>query len=247
MEAAGVIDEIGPGTDTDLNMGDGAMAIVVPQGSHGAYSEYVVLPASSVVKTPAGTNLVAAATLPMNALAARQALDLLDLTPGRTIAVTGAAGMFGGYVVQLAKADGLTVIADASEADEELVRSFGADTVVRRGDDIATHIRQAVPDGVDAVVDGSVQRDLLVSAVRDGGAIVSARRYLGPADRGVRWLSVWVPDYANAHQKLDALRRQVENGQLTPRVADTLPADKAPDAHRRLEAGGIRGRIVLTF
>ena len=53
------------------------------------------------------------------------------------VAVTGAAGAFGGYTVQMAKADGLRVVADAAEKDEELVGSLGADVVVRRGDDVS--------------------------------------------------------------------------------------------------------------
>lgn len=138
MDAAGVLDEIGGGVTTDLKLGDHVMAIVVPEGSHGAYSELVVLPAESVVRTPRGASDAEAATLPMNGLTARLALDLLELEPGRTLAVTGAAGAVGGYVVELAKADGLTVIADASANDEALVRRLGADLVVPRGPGFST-------------------------------------------------------------------------------------------------------------
>ncbi len=247
MDAAGEVDEIGEGTDTELHVGDAAMAIVVPDGSHGAYAEHVVVPAASVVRAPAGVSAVEAATVPMNALTARLALDTLGLAPGRTVAVTGAAGAFGGYVVQLAKADRLTVVADAAEADEELVRSLGADVVVRRGDDVARRVRDDQPGGVDAVVDGSLQGELLVDAVRDGGTIVTVRGYRGSDDRGITWAPVLVRTVATDHARLDALRRQVEQGVLTPRVADTIPAEKAPEAHRRLEAGGVRGRLVLTF
>ena len=81
------------------------------------------------------------ATLPMNGLTALQSLELLSLSAGQIVAVTGAAGAVGGYVVQLAKAAGLTVIADASEKDEGLVASLGADIVIRRGDDVALRIR----------------------------------------------------------------------------------------------------------
>ena len=77
----------------------------------------------------------------MNGLTARLSLDLLKLSPGQVFAVTGAAGAYGGYVIQLAKAEGLTVIADASEKDEKLVELPGADIVVRRGDDVASRIR----------------------------------------------------------------------------------------------------------
>jgi NADPH:quinone reductase-like Zn-dependent oxidoreductase len=247
MDAAGEVDEIGEGTDTELHVGDAAMAVVVPDGSHGAYAEYVVVPAGSVVRAPAGASVIEAATLPMNALTARHALDTLALQPGRTVAVTGAAGAFGGYVVQLAKADRLTVVADASEADEELVRSLGADVVVRRGDGVAQRIRDSQPGGVDAVADGSLQGDALLDAVRDGGKIATVRGHRGADERGITWHPVLVRDVATDHAALDALRRQAEEGVLTLRVADAIPAERAPEAHRRLEAGGVRGRLVLTF
>jgi NADPH:quinone reductase len=131
MDAAGVLDEIGEGVETDLAIGDEVMAIVMPRGSHGAYSEFTVVPWESVTRTPVGSSLVEAATLPMNGLTARRALDLLALRPGQSIAVTGAAGAFGGYVVQLAKAEGLRVIADASPADVALVSGLGAEVVPR--------------------------------------------------------------------------------------------------------------------
>ncbi len=247
MDAAGVVDEIGEGTDTELHIGDAAMAIVLPDGSHGAYAEHVVVPAGSITRAPAGAEHAAAATLPMNGLTARRALDVLALSPGQTIAVTGAAGAFGGYVVQLAKADGLRVVADASEADEELVRSLGADVVVRRGDDVAARIRDAEPGGVDAVADGSLQGDALADAVRDGGGIATVCGYTGSTDRGLTWHPVMVRDYATDHARLDTLREQTEKGLIDLRVADALTAEQAPEAHRRLEAGGVRGRLVITF
>jgi NADPH:quinone reductase len=112
---------------------------------------------------------------------------------------------------------------------------------------VAQRIRDDQPGGVDAVVDGSLQGELLVDAVRDGGTIVTVRGYRGGQDRGITWAPVLVRTVATDHTRLDALRRQVEHGVLTPRVADTIPAEKAPEAHRRLEAGGVRGRLVLTF
>ncbi|MGH3301835.1 MAG: alcohol dehydrogenase catalytic domain-containing protein, partial [Streptosporangiaceae bacterium] len=123
MDAAGELDQIGPGVSTDLRVGDRVMAIVVPHGSHGAYAELVVVPAESVTRVPAGATDAEAATLPMNGLTTRQALDVLDLAPGQTLVVTGAAGAVGGYAVQLGKAEGLRIVADASTRDEQLVRN----------------------------------------------------------------------------------------------------------------------------
>ncbi|RCW47008.1 NADPH:quinone reductase-like Zn-dependent oxidoreductase [Halopolyspora algeriensis] len=247
MDAAGVLEEIGEGVDTDLTVGEHVMAIVVPQGSHGAYAEQIVVPAGSVARIPSGADDVAAATLPMNGLTARLALDALKLRAGHTIAVTGAAGSFGGYVVQLAKAEGLRVVADASPADENLVRELGADIVVERGADVADRIRKEVPEGVDGLADGAVLDHRVIGAIRDGGGIATVRGFAGEPERGITYHPVLIADYAQEQAKLDRLRAQAESGQLTLRVARSLPAEQAAEAHRLLEAGGTRGRLVLTF
>lgn len=247
MDVAGFLDEIGEGVETELAIGDDVMAIVIPSGSHGGYSQSIVLPAESVVAIPAGASLAEASTLPMNGLTARLSLDLLALPHGATIAVTGAAGAYGGYVVQLAKADGLRVIADASEADDELVRNLGADVVVRRGDDVATRILEAAPGGVDGLADGSVQNELLFPAIRDGGGFAAVRGLRANAPRGITIHGVWVREYGTERGKLDRLREQVEEGAITLRVAKTFAPEDAAEAHRILQAGGTRGRLVIEF
>jgi NADPH:quinone reductase len=246
MDAAGVVAAIGPDTVTDLKVGDAVMAIVLPSGSHGGYSEYLVLPARSVTRTPAGSTFGEAASLPMNGLTAQLTLDLLDLGAGATLAVTGAAGAYGGYVVQLAVAAGLRVIADASEADRSLVESWGAE-VVTRGPDVANRILEICPNGVDAVADGSVQNEQLFPCVRDGGGFATVRGFSADAPRQITIHPVWVRTYVEAWEKLDRLRELAESGQISLRVAKAFPADKASEAHALLEAGGVRGRLIIEF
>ncbi|MEV6671732.1 NADP-dependent oxidoreductase [Streptomyces sp. NPDC051162] len=247
MDAAGVLDQIGEGVSTDLRIGEHVMAVVVPDGAHGAYAERIVVPAESVVRIPAGTTDAEAASLPMNGLTVRLALDVLGLAPGCTVAITGAAGAVGGYAVQLAKAEGLRVIADASPRDEQLVRELGADVVLKRGDDFPQRIRAAVPDGVDGLIDGALFDRRALPAVRDGGRIATLRNFSAPGERGITFHPVMVTEYAREHTKLDRLRQQVEDGRLTLRIAQLLPAEQAAEAHRILEAGGVRGRLVLQF
>lgn len=247
MDAAGVLEEIGDGVDTDLEVGDHVMAIVVPSGRHGAYAEQVVVPVESVVRTPEGASDVEASTLPMNGLTARLALDTLALAPGDVVVVSGAAGALGGYAVQLAKADGLTVVADAAPSDETLVTGLGADVVLPRGGDFAALVRERFPEGADGAVDGALLHEALAPAVRDGGTIVTVRGHDEPGERGISFRPVLVVDYQREREKLDDLRRLTEQGTISLRVADTLAAEQAPEAHRRLEAGGVRGRLVLEF
>jgi NADPH2:quinone reductase len=247
MDAAGVLDQVGPGVRTELQIGDAVMAVVLPHGTRGGYAEKVVVPAESVVRAPAGASHAEAASLLMNALTVRAALDALDLQPGQLLAVTGAAGAVGGFAIQLGKADGLRVVADAAPQDEKLVTELGADVVVPRGDDFGARVRQVFPDGADGLVDAALLDEHSLPAVRDGGRIATVRGYQGPGDRGVTFHPVMVRDYAREQAKLDRLREQVEQGQVTLRVAQTFPAEQAPEAHRILEAGGTRGRLILEF
>ena len=246
MDAAGVIDEVGDGSDWAL--GEHVMAVISPRGPRGgAYAEYIVVPALSAARIPAGTDLVSAATLPMNGLTARRTLDQLALKPGDTLAVTGSAGAYGGYVIELAKADGLRVIADASLADEELVKRLGADVIVRRGADVAERIRELAPNGVDALADGAVLDAAVLPAIKDGGGLATVRGWTGPTERGITIFPTLVSAYFTNQAALDTLREQAEKGVITLRVAGTFPPEAAAAAHRQLEAGGTRGRLVIVF
>lgn len=246
MGAAGVIDEVEEGAPWAV--GDRVMAIVLPtQPTGGAYAEAVVVAADQVARIPEGVDEVAAATLPMDGLTAELSLRQLDLAAGATLGVTGAAGAYGGYVVQLGKVRGLRVLADAAEADEDLVRGLGADEVVRRGDDVADRLRAEVPAGVDGLADGAVTDAPVLPVTGDGGGLAVVRGWERPAERGITIHRTMVATFAREPGALDGLRRLAEEGALTLRVADVLPPERAAEAHRRLEAGGVRGRLVLTF
>jgi NADPH:quinone reductase len=248
MDAAGVLDAIGPDVVTSLRIGDPVMALVLPYGSRGgAYADMIVVPAASVVRAPTGAGFAEASTVLMNGLTARLSLDDLAIAPGGKVGVTGAAGALGGLVVQLAKADGLHVIADASPTDAALVARLGADEIVRRGDSVAARIRELTDDGVDGVVDCALLHEQVLPAVRDGGGLAVVRGWEGPSQRGVTVHPIWVRRAVTDTTRLTALRDQVEAGIITMRVADILPAEQAAEAHRRLEAGGVRGRLVLDF
>jgi len=247
MDAAGVIDEVGANVE-GWAVGDEVMAIALPLTEHGgAYVQELVAPVGSFARIPAGASLEEASTLPMNGLTAVQILEKAGLEPGQTFAVTGAAGLLGNYLVQLAKQRGLVVIADAAAGDVPLVTGLGADHVVERGEDVAVRMRDIAPDGVDALADTALQHEQVVPAVRDGGVFLAVRGWQGNGARNIRFEQAMVFDEYRSFDKLDGLRQDVEDGVLTPRVAEVLPAAEAPEAHRRLEAGGVRGRFVLTW
>jgi NADPH:quinone reductase-like Zn-dependent oxidoreductase len=106
---------------------------------------------------------------------------------------------------------------------------------------------------VAAVVDAALVGADVVGAIADGGRL-AVLRDLGESGAAVAGLrpdvqlcQVFVPKYRTARAVLDELRILAEKGALTLRVADVLPASEAAPAHRRLEAGGVRGRLVLVF
>ncbi|POX56495.1 NADPH:quinone reductase [Streptomyces sp. Ru71] len=230
-DIAGTVDATG--VATAWNVGDEVVALdygmVAPLGAH---AEYVVVDTDAVAKAPATVDAVHAATLPLNALTAVQALDLLELTPGRSLLVTGAAGAVGGYAVQLAAHRGVAVTGLAREGDEELVRSLGA-----------AHVTTAEAGAFDAVLDAAVLGETALAWVRDGGAYAGVIPQAQPASvRGVRTAAVEV---SADGARLAELVRLVDEGVLTTRVAETFALDDAAKAHARLAEGGVRGRLVL--
>ena len=249
MDAAGVIEAVGPGVDR-LHVGDEVMAAVSPRRAEGgAQQELLVVPAALVVPIPDGASLSEAATLPMNGLTALRGLDMLGLRSGETLAVAGGAGLLASYVIPLAKERGLRVIADAIPEDEELVKSFGADVVVPRSDDFAGAIRQVAPDGADGVYDTALLYRDALGAVQDGGGIVFVRGWDGQEveDRGVRVHPVFVARVLERTDWLEELRTLASAGKLKLRVAGEYPPEQAAEAHRVMDAGGLRGRAVIVF
>jgi NADPH2:quinone reductase len=245
MDAAGVVDAIGDGVE--LSVGDRVVAVVDPRRPQGgAYAEKVVVPAESVARVPDGMDLVEAATLPLNGLTAVRALELLDLPFAGTVAITGAAGAVGGYAIQLAVHRGFRVVADAKDEDRELVSGFGAHRLVPRGPGFGEAVRRSEPGGVDGVLDAAVLGADVLPGVRDGGVVAAVRAFDGEPEREIRVYLVTPPDYLHRGKDLTELVHLAERGVLTLRVAETLPWDQAAEAHRRLAAGGVRGRIVLT-
>ncbi len=246
MELAGVIDAVGAGVP--WRAGERVMAIVNPRRpGGGAQAELVVVPAASLARVPAGATLEAAATLPMNGLTVRLALDKLALAPGQTLGVTGAAGAVGGYAVELAAAEGLRVIAVAGPQDIALVKRFGAEQVIPRGDGAIRALREVVPGGVDGLLDAAVLDAAVLPAIRDGGKLATVRGFAGPSERGITIEPVRVTTYVHNHEALDRLGSLVAAGQLTLRVEQTYPPERTADAQRRLHAGGTRGRQVIVF
>lgn len=248
MEAAGVIEAVGPGVDR-LPVGAEVMAVVNPfRPEGGAQAEKLVVPASSVVAIPGGVTLEQAATLPMNGLTAKLGLESLGLGAGMTLAVTGGAGQLAAFVIPMAKDLGLRVIADAMPADVALVRELGADDIVARGDDFGAAVRAVVPAGADGVFDTAAIHERAFPAVRDGGVVIDVTGWQPDvAERDITVKRVFVFHAFERTEWLEELRELASRGRLQLRVAGEFAPEKAGEAHALVEAKGLRGRPVIVF
>lgn len=199
----------------------------------GSYAEYVVVPVDSVAPVPAGLDPVTAASVPLNALTADQALDLLDVDAGSDLLVTGAAGAVGGYLLPLALARGFRVTGLARQSDAEFVRASGAEFLTE------------LPDAprFDAVIDAASLVPPALDAVRSGGQYVGVT----PADvpESVRDIRTGAVRIVHDGDRLAQLLQLAADGTLAVRIAGTLPLAEAGEAHRMLAKGGTRGRYLL--
>jgi len=225
---------------TGLHPGDRVLGMIPfgrIGGRVGAYAQAAALDPGWLAPLSTDLDDASAATLPLNALTARQALDMIGAPPGATVLVTGASGAVGGFATQLAVREGLRVLAQASHEDEDWVASLGATEVLSRDTDLATigpldAVLDAVPLGPDST-----------AALRDGAVAVFTRPPRGAEPpRGLRFETVLVQ--SNAEQ-LRALTADLEAGRLRTRVAEVLPLAQAARAHELAEAGGLRGKVVL--
>jgi NADPH:quinone reductase len=247
MDAAGTVEAIGDAV-AHLVPGDRVMATVNPfRAAGGAQTELLVVPASWAVRIPENLGTEAAATLPMSGLTAVEALDLLALPRGGTLAITGGTGWVATLAIPLAKSRGLQVIADAPAAEADAVRALGADHIVERGDGVAERIRAIVPEGVDGVLDTAMIGPPILAAIRDGGGWVVVRGQQDETVRGIVRYNVGVLGRFGDTAALEDLAQRAAAGELPTTVAQSFRPEEASEAHRRQAAGGVRGRLVIVF
>lgn len=240
---AGTIDATGPDV-TDLPAGTAVIGITNwLRDLNGTHAEHVVVPAAQVTIAPDGVQPAAAATLPVDATTAWQALDLLDLQPGQHLVIIGAAGAVGGFALELAHHRDVHVIGVGSASDQDYITSHGA-AFVDRHTDLAEATRTIIPGGADALFDTASTADAALPAVRDGGRYCGVIAPFAPTPvRGITISTVGVqsdPDILRRVAHLAAAR------QLTLRVNRTYPFDDAGQAFAHASTPGTRGAILLT-
>jgi NADPH:quinone reductase-like Zn-dependent oxidoreductase len=238
QEAAGVVDELGSGV-SDVAVGDEAFGW--PAGG-GAAAEYVVL--SGYAPIPAGLDFAGAAALPVAVETAVRTLDLLGVGEGQTLLINGASGAVGQSVTQLARARGARVIGTAGPANQDFVRSLGAEPTTY-GAGLHERVSAIAPDGVDRALDASGGGALpdLVALTGDPSHVVTIADYQGAQETGVRFTGgsgTKVADHA-----LSEVGPLIESGAFHLPVAETFPLEEVGEAQRRGESGHVPGKLVL--
>ncbi|WP_405970339.1 NADP-dependent oxidoreductase [Streptomyces sp. NBC_00988] len=235
-DVSGTVVGVGPGAGR-FQEGDRVIAARSPFATGaGVSAEYIALDETLAARAPENTALEDAAALPLTALTAEQALARLGTGFRGRLLVSGAAGAVGGHLVQLAALRGLRPAGQGRTSDTDTVRALGAAEVFSD-----RHAPEA--GSFDAVIDAA-GRPETITAVRDGGRFISLTPFAVPqAERSV---DVEVYGVRTDGAMLDTLARHVEAGELTLRVAHVLPFEDAPRAHALLEAGGTRGKVLLT-
>lgn len=238
-DLAGVVEKVGPGM-TAFQPGQE----VFGRSSHGSYTEYGIAPANMLALKPKTLSFDEAATIPVGATTAWQALfDHGNLEPGQRVLILGGAGGVGNFAVQFARRIGAHVIATASTSNVDFVRSLGAETVI---DYTKTSVRDEVHD-VDLVLD-TVGEEALASAwptLRRGGMLVTI---VGQPDEAkARELGVRATRFSSqvSTELLNTFARLIDEGQVKVTIGATFPLHEAAKAQELSQKGHGRGRIVL--
>jgi len=234
-ELAGVVEEVGEGVhgfaDGDEVFG-GQML--------GGYAEYAVLPVASVAHKPATVSFVQAATLPTAAGAAYDALQQLGLGAGTTLLILGSGGGVGVAATQIARSRGVRVIGTASEGKRAFVEALGA-VHVAYGEGEADRIRAVAPEGIDAILDlvGPPDVEIAADLLADHSMLVTT---VDPVTAGK--LGGAMVERVLTGERYAAVAALVEAGVLNPFVT-TRPFDRAAEALAEVQAGHVRGKLVL--
>ncbi|MFF1920148.1 NADP-dependent oxidoreductase [Streptomyces sp. NPDC058221] len=237
VEFAGVVDRIGEGV-TDVAVGDE----VLGWSATGSYAQYALADAALVAAKPAELSWEDAAALTIASNTAQRVLDELAVGAGDTLLLHGAAGAVGSAAVQLATARGATVIGTASAANHDYLRVIGA-TPVAYGEGLVDRVREAAPQGVDAVFDVAGRGALPDSIELRGG---TTDRIVTIADQAAAAHGVaFSGGGTRSKEQLAEHARLAADGELRVQVERALPLVDAADAQRLSEAGHVRGKLVL--
>jgi len=252
VDVAGEVESVGSGI-TEFKKGDAVFG-----GGRGTFAEYVTVPESALVLKPAHVTFEQAASAPIAALAALQALRAKGaIRPGQTVLINGAAGGIGTFAVQIARSFGARVTGVCSTPNAAMVRAIGADVVIDYTQENFTKRRERY----DVILDCIGNHPL--SACRK--VLAADGKYVAIGGPTGRWMigalgrmaaSVALSPFVQ--QKLILFLGKMikadlafagalmESGKVTPVIECRYLLADVPEALRYLEGGHARGKVVIT-
>jgi NADPH:quinone reductase-like Zn-dependent oxidoreductase len=250
---AGTIEAVGRGV-TELAPGDEVYGTC-----NGSFAEFAVVKLGMVAAKPANLSFEQAATFPVSAVAALQAVrDSGNVREGHSVLVVGASGGVGTFALQISRAFDAEVTAVCSTAKTELVRGLGADHIIDyTRDDFSdrSHLYDVILD-----IGGNRRLSHLRRALTPRGTLVivggeSDERWLGGFDRQLRALALspfvsqkLVMLTASENSKdLMVLKHLSESGRITPAIDRAFPLSEVPAAIKYVAEGRARGKVVITL
>ena len=266
-EFAGIVEEVGSKVQ-GLSVGDKVYGLM-PTIKAGAFAEWAAVPASILAPMPEGLSYTEATSIPLTALTAYQALDMMQVQAGKTIFISGGSGGFGAMAIPLAKARGLIVYTSGNAASRERVLALGADKYFDyRTEDYLQELKQ-----VDYVIDsvGGAELSKQIKLLSSGGRIVSlngipngrfARSFGLP--KWKQWLLSLVGlsldrqakrvgatyDFlfvqANGFQ-LKRITELIEKFGVRPTISKVFTLEEANEALQSIDKSSSLGKIVLTL
>lgn len=248
-EVSGVVAQVGAAV-RDFEVGDAVLGFLQQQRMHwGGYAEYVPVEAAKLAHKPANLSFEQTAALPVAGLTAWQGLfEVAQFKPGEVVLITGAAGGVGSLAVQLACDAGATVIASASPANHDFVRSLGAALVVDyQAPDFAARIAAQFPSGVDVIFAAFAGVSLQGARplVHAGTRIVLLSPVATEQDLQIGPVRSQLLIARADGAQLEKIAQLAAQGRLRPQIGPLLPLAQAARAHEMSESHHTRGKILL--
>lgn len=236
-EFAGIVDQIGVGVK-NISIGQEVLGF----GLLNSYAEYLTVRADQVVPKPSHMPWEVAGGFSGNGQGAHMAISDLNISEGDTVLIHAAAGGFGTFAVQLARLRGAKlIIGTASERNHDYLRALGV-IPVSYGAGLEERVSMVAPDGVDAALDAA------------GPSALEASLRLVKHKERIRTMvsmdlahQLGIPPL-KGERSADRLQELVELytlGKLKIHIRKSFPLDQAVEAHREVESGHGRGKVVL--
>jgi NADPH:quinone reductase-like Zn-dependent oxidoreductase len=245
-DIAGIIRAVGAGTKKSFKVGDAVFGML--DYPRGAYTRYTVATAREIARRPEKLSVNDAGALGVAALTAWQGLfDHGHLKRGERVLIHGAAGGVGHLAVQFAKWRGAYVIATAGEHDLDWVKNLGADRVIDYKNELFENEVGNVDLVYDLIAGETLERSWQVLR-EQGGRIISTLDHPAAAQMARRHYARWAHMVVTVkNNQLAQIARLIVEKKVRVEIAKIFPLEKIQAAHRLVENGHVRGKVLLTI